>query len=109
MLGFRIEGQGIFLEVASETVYAIFSLVKMELREEINLDIRGTNNFFEEQLDWGSWKLENGDELLIKVVDVKNVSKPKKKEMKKTLELQLKEELTTYFSLKQELENAKLL
>lgn len=109
MIGFRIALKNESFEVTAEATHVIFSMVKTENREEINLDICGSNYFMEEYLNWGSWKLEKGDEIRISVVDVKNITEPKIKEIETTSEDQLKEELATYLSLKQELENAMLL
>lgn len=109
MIGFEIALKNESFEVTAEAAHVIFSMVKTENREEIYLSICGSNNTFEEYLNWGSWKLEKGDELRISVVEVKTIAVPMKKEIETTSEEQLKEELTTYFSLKQELENAKLL
>jgi hypothetical protein len=108
-IGFEIEHQGMITKVAAESVHLIFSYLKMENREEISLDILGSNNFFEERLNWGSWKLERGDEFRIKVAEVDEITEPQEKEIKEAFEEQLKKELATYLSLKEELEKENLL
>lgn len=106
MIGFKIEGKGIKLSVASDAIHVIFALLAKESEEELSLHIRGSNDFFQERLNWGSIKLEPGDEFLIKVEEIEDISKPKKKEFHECSEERLKEELKTYFALKQELEDA---
>jgi hypothetical protein len=109
MVGFNVETEGRIIKIAADTIHVILSLVKTKDREEVFMDIRGSNWLYEKRLKWGLWKLEKGDELRISVVEVKTITKPIKIEIKATSEEQLKEEMAIYFSLKQELENAKLL
>lgn len=106
MIGFKIEGKGIKLSVASDAIHVIFALLAKESEEELSLHIRGSNDFFQERLNWGAIKLKPGDEFLIKVEEIEDISKPKKKEFHRISEKQLKEEVETYFALKQELEGA---
>lgn len=109
MIGFEIALKNESFEVTAEATHVIFSMVKTENREEIYLSICGSNHSFEEYLNWGSWKLEKGDELRISVVEVKTIAEPMKKEIETASDEKLKEEMAIYLSLKQELENAKLL
>jgi hypothetical protein len=106
MIGFKIEGKGEKLSVASDAIHVIIALLAKESEEELSLHIRGSNDFFQERLNWGAIKLEPGDEFLIKVEEIEDISKPKKKEFHECSEERLKEELKTYFALKQELEDA---
>ncbi|WP_026946741.1 hypothetical protein [Algoriphagus marincola] len=106
MIGFKIEGKGIKLSVASDAIHVIFALLAKESEEELSLHIRGSNDFFQEQLNWGSIKLEPGDKFHIMVEEIGEISKPKKKEFHEISEERLTEEVETYFALKQELEDA---
>jgi hypothetical protein len=109
MTGMQIQFNGEVIRVYSDLLAIVFSLLKIEDREEISLDIRGSNDFFEERLNWGSWKLERGDEFQIKIVEIDEITKPWKRENKKASEEELKKELAHYHELKLELENANLL
>ncbi|MHA7131506.1 hypothetical protein [Algoriphagus namhaensis] len=109
MIGFIIENNGLSLKLGSEGIYVIFGMLKSSDQTEISMDIRGSNDFFEERLNWGSWKLKRGDEFRIKVVEVDEITEPREKEIKKVPKEQLNEELATYLSLKVELEKENLL
>lgn len=109
MTGLQVHFNGEIISIYSEVATIVFSLLKIEDREEISLDIRGSNDFFEERLNWGTWKLDRGDEFQIKVIEVNEITEPWKRENKKATEEELRKELALYHSLKLELENSKLL
>ncbi|MCS5491163.1 hypothetical protein [Algoriphagus limi] len=109
MLGFKIVGCGLDLEVGADKIFLIFGLLKSSDREEISLDIRGSNNYSEQRINWGSWKLETEDEFRITVIEVKEVSNPVESKTEKDSEDQIKKEIETFLSLKKELETADLL
>jgi hypothetical protein len=109
MIGFNIEIEGRIIQIAADTIHVIFSLVKTKDREEIFMDIRGSDWLNEERLNWGTWELKSGDELQIRVLELTEITEPKKIVVKKATKEDLDKDLAHYNELKIELKNANLL
>lgn len=109
MIGFIVEIEERSIQIAADTIHVIFSLVKTKGREEVFMDIRGSNWLFEEHLNWGTWELKSGDELQIRVLELTNITEPKKIEVKKPTKEDLDRDLAHYNELKKELINANLI
>ncbi|WP_297337250.1 hypothetical protein [Algoriphagus sp.] len=83
MIGFEISFKDEKL-IAAETgsTFLIFTRVKINGRDELDLSVTGSSYNFDFRSVWGQWNLKEGDELEIKVVETEEATEPTKRHPK---------------------------